>query len=121
MTVVGPVLIGADPVRMMDASVPIFWVALVAIQVISLIGYAASSLPAWAKWSDGTQHDRLTILRGTIASLLSSNIAFGVGYYYYYLPDIICWVAVAIGGYAGDAFLSPLIGKFVTLLQPKGT
>ena len=110
-----------EVLRILDVLNPMFWAGVLVVQLVSLLGYLVSSLPVWAGWADGTLKDRLTILRGTLSSLFSANCIFGLGYYYYQFPEVLCWVCAGIAGYAGDAVLAPLLARLVGFIQtPKG-
>ena len=79
-----------------------FWWTLGAVQVLWLFGYLASSLPAWAKWPDGTVQDRLTIVQGVMVGGLSGNIAYYGGFYYAGFAEIACFIGTGLAGWGGD-------------------
>lgn len=97
--------------RVFDFESPYWWLTFGAVQIIVLIGYAAASLPAWAKWEDGNRQDRLTIIQGVIASILAGNIAYSLSYYAARAPEVWCLVAAALAAYAGDAYLRPMLQR----------
>lgn len=88
-----------------------FWAAFGVVQLLWLWGYLASSLPAWAKWDDGTVLDRLTIVQGTFVAALAGNIAYHGGFYYLGLAEIVCFIATSVAAWGGDKFLSPLLQR----------
>lgn len=110
-------------VRNLDASEARFWAALAAVQVLSLVGYASSSLPQWAGWIDDTGgavavlERRLKIVQGLVIALLSGNAAYVSGYYYFGLPEIVCFGGAAGAAYGGDKFLSPVLSRASQMIQ----
>jgi hypothetical protein len=107
-------LAAEQAVRMFEPGTVRFWVTLGAVQMLWLVGYGASSLPAWAKWPDGTMQDRLTIVSGVITSGIAGNIGYYGGYYLVGLAEISCFISTGLAGWGGDKFLTPLLGRVVT-------
>ena len=91
-----------------------FWFTLAAVQVLWAIGYAASSLPAWAKWQDGTRLDRLTIVQGVVVAGMAGNICYYGAFYYMGAAEIASFICSGLAGFGGDKFLAPLIGRLHT-------
>ena len=109
------VALGAEQVvRVFEPGTVRFWATLAAVQLLWLVGYGASSLPAWAKWPDGTTQDRLTIVSGVITSGIAGNIGYYGGYYLVGLAEIACFISTGLAGWGGDKFLTPLLGRVVT-------
>jgi len=98
-------------VRAFDPEAPRFWAALAAVQVLWLFGYAASSLPTWAKWPDGALADRLSIVQGALVSGLAGNIAYYGGYYYAGFAEVACFIGSGVAGWGGDKFLTPVLDR----------
>lgn len=102
--------------RPLDGSLR-FWVAAMAVMVLALAGYSASSLPQWAQWLDDTggpvviRERRLKIVQGLVIALLAGNIAYYGGFYYLAIAEVACFIAAALGAYAGDRFLNPLVSR----------
>ena len=90
-----------------------WWATFAAVQVIAVIGYAAASLPAWARWDDGSTQDRLAIIQGVIASVLAGNIAYMLSAYAVKAPEVWSLVGAALAAYAGDAYLRPLLNRWM--------
>lgn len=79
-------------------------------QVLAIVGYLASSLPAWAGWVDGTVLQRLTIVQGAVVAILAGNVAFFLALEYEF-SQIITLLSAAAGGYGGDKFLAPVLAR----------
>ena len=107
-------LAAEQAVRAFEPGTLRFWVTLGAVQMLWLVGYGASSLPAWAKWPDGTMQDRLMIVSGVITSGVAGNIAYYGGFYYAGFAEIACFIGTGLAGWGGDKFLTPLLGRVVT-------
>lgn len=111
-----PAAVLAEAMRAFDASSGRFWIALAVAQVISLLGYGASSLPQWAGWVDDTGgavamlERKLKIIQGLVIAFLAGNIAY-FGGLYYALAEIPCFGAAALAAYGGDKFLTPLLSR----------
>lgn len=109
--------------RALDPGVPRFWWALVAVQVLWLVGYGCSSLHQWAGWIDDTGgavavlERRLKIVQGMLLAFLAGNTAYFVGYYYYEMVEVMCFGAAAIAAYGGDKFLSPMLSRVTAMFQ----
>ncbi len=113
-----PLSVAAEQlVRGFDAGAPRFWAALVAVQFLWAIGYAASSLPVWAKWPDGALQDRLTIVQGVVVSGLAGNIAYYGGFYYIGFAEIACFIGSGLAGWGGDKFLTPLLSRLTAAIE----
>lgn len=107
-----PLSVAAEQlVQAFDPSASRFWAALAAVQVLWLFGYAASSLPVWAKWPDGTVGDRLTIVQGALVAGLAGNIAYYGGYYYAGFAEVACYIGSGVAGWGGDKFLTPVLQR----------
>jgi hypothetical protein len=110
-------------VHSIDPGAPRFWVALGAVQVLSLVGYAASSLPQWAGWIKDTGgpvavlERRLKIVQGMVIALLAGNCAYYGGHHYWGLAEILAFGTAAMASYGGDKFLSPLMSRIATMFQ----
>jgi hypothetical protein len=116
----------ADIVRSLgdDAEHIAFWVALIFVQLVTLIGYAGSSLPGWAKWIDGDTRfailtNRLTILAGLFTSLFAGNVAYYAGFYYLNSPQIACFIAAGLCGFGGDRAVSPMLNRVLGKIAPQ--
>src|SRR6266850_8221906 len=102
--------------RPLDGS-PRFWVAGLVVMVLAFSGYAASSLPEWAKWKDESgdavaiSERRLKIIQGLVIAMLAGNIAYYGGFYYLAIAEVACFIAAAVAAYGGDRFLSPLLTR----------
>lgn len=99
-----------------------FWVTLLAVQILTTLGYGASSLVQWAKWTDGTLADRLLIVQGWWIAMLAGNVAYYGGFYY--LPsvgvitnEVGCFIAAAVAGFGGDRFMAPLLLRLTGRIQ----
>lgn len=104
-------------VRVFEPGTVRFWVTLGAVQLLWMFGYAASSLPLWAKWPDGTVQDRLTIVQGVVVGCIAGNIAYFGGYYIGNLAEIACFIGTGLAGWGGDKFLTPLLGRVVAAYE----
>ncbi len=113
-------------VRTMDGS-PRFWVAALAVIVLSLMGWGASSLKTLAGW-DETRERRYEILQGVLVSMLAGHTAYYGGYFGLpYLPaaiavtvpEVVCFIAAAIAAYGGARFLETLRDVLLVLLRVK--
>lgn len=110
-------LAAAQAVLSADVGTNRFWIALIAVQILGFFGYAASSLPQWAKWLDvsgdvvAIAERRLKIIQGLFIAFLSANIAYVLGYYYGGVAEIPSFIAAAGAAYLGDKFLSPLAAR----------
>lgn len=94
-----------------------FWTAWFAVQVLSAIGYGASSLPELANWVDaeGSAVDRLKrrykIIQGCLLAVLAGNVGYFGGMYYMGVSEIGCFIATSVCAYGGDKFISPLLSR----------
>ncbi len=104
-------------VRAFEPSGLRFWVTLAAVQILWFVGYAASSLPAWAKWPDGTVLDRLTIIQGVVTGALAGNICYYGGLYYLDIAEVACFIGTGLAGFGGDKFVSPLLSRLHAALD----
>lgn len=112
--------------RALDPGAARFWWALVAVQVLALVGYAASSLPQWAGWIDDSGgavavlERRLKIVQGLVIALLAGDCAYYGGYHYFGMAEVLCFGAAAVAAYGGDKFLSPLLSRLTGRVQQQG-
>jgi len=110
-------------IRSIDPGAARFWWVFLAVQVLALVGYAASSLPQWAGWIDtagGAQailERRLKIVQGTVIAVLAGNCGYYGGFYYFALPEVLCFGTTAIAAYGGDKVLSPLLSRLTGRVQ----
>lgn len=82
------------------------WGAVVV--VVSLFGWAVSSLEQLAGWTDGaTSLTKLTIIKGVFASIAAASIVVMVGHWQDWHPLLNVGCAF-LGGMAGDKLLRPL-------------
>lgn len=113
--------------RALDPGAPRFWWALVAVQILSLVGYAASSLPQWAGWIDDSGgavavlERRLKIVQGLAIAILAGNCAYYGGFHYFGMAEVLCFGAAAVAAYGGDRFLSPLLSRLTGRVQQGGS
>lgn len=89
-----------------------WWVTIIVLQIAILVAYAASSLPKWAKWEDGTKLDRLTIAQGVLISMVAGNIGWTLTYHYAHAHEAVCWVTAVLASYGGDAYLAKKMDQF---------
>ena len=110
-----------ETVKVIDLESGRWWAVLLFVQVITLVGYAASSLSQWAGWIDGTILQRLTIMQGMFAALLAGNMSYFLGLHYAGLSEIMAMMASGAGGYGGDRYLVPMFQKLLGRLtdQPR--
>jgi hypothetical protein len=99
-----------------------FWVTLFAVQILTTLGYGASSLAQLAKWRDGSLYERLMIMQGFWVAMLAGNIAYYGGFYY--LPsmgvitnEVGCFIGAAVAGFGGERFLTPLLFRITGKIQ----
>lgn len=104
-------LAATETARALDLGNWRWWAVLGFVQGITLIGYFASSLNQWAGWIDGTTLQRLTIIQGMIASIMAGNVAYFLGLHYAGLTEVMALMASGAGGFGGDKFLTPLLGR----------
>lgn len=96
-----------------------FLVAAGVVQVLWAMGYCASSLPKWAKWSDGTRLERYEIVAGIFGSACAGNILFYAGVYTMDMKLIHGFVAAIVGGFAGDKVLTMITDRYVSRASVK--
>lgn len=92
--------------RIVDPMSMRWWVTTSMLQAVILVAYAASSLPKWANWIDGTRLDRLTIVQSVLISLLAGNVAWVLAYHYAVAHEAVAWATAVVAAYGGDAYLS---------------
>lgn len=95
-----------------------FWTLMAGAQVLILLSYAASSLPIWSGWIDGTLTQRLTILQSLLVALVAGNVAFFLSFEYGF-SKLIALIAAAAGGYGGDKLLAPLMARIFGKVGPQ--
>lgn len=100
-----------------DMSTLEFWLTLLCVQGLTMIGYGASSLALWAKWPDGSLEQRLTIVQGMLVAGLAGNIGYYYSYYSMAFPQIGSFTLAALCSFGGDKFVSPLVTRAVTLFN----
>lgn len=98
-----------------------FWWAHFFVTVLSLAGWAGSSLPKLAGWVDGMK-EKLEILQGVVVALISGSIAYYGGFYLlanfgYNVPEIGCFIATIVAAWGGDRFLTPLLDTLADLTK----
>lgn len=119
-------LLAHAAVAVFDPTTSRFWAACLAVQVLAVIGFGASSLPSLAGWVDcnGTDVERLerklNIIRGGIVSLMAANICYYGGYYYMGAAEVGCFMAAAVAAYGGDKFIMPLLSRITGKPLPEG-
>ena len=101
-----------------DISTRAFWLLWAGVQALSLFGYLASSLPAWARWHDGTAEERLTLISSALSALLTGNVIYYGGYYYYDMSKVVCLIAAVGGGFLGEKILNPIFSKIFAQVKP---
>lgn len=101
----------SETVKALDFHSARWWGLFIFVQLITLLGYAASSLSQWAGWIDGTVLARLTIIQGVACSLMAGNIAFLLGVHYMQVTEVQALIASGAGGYGGDKLLTPLLNR----------
>jgi hypothetical protein len=110
------VLAAEQRTRPLDGSLH-FWVAAAVVMLLSFAGYAASSLPEWAKWKDESgdpvaiSERRLKIIQGLVLGMLAGNIAYYGALYYLAIAEVACFIGAVVAAYGGDRFLSPLLSR----------
>jgi hypothetical protein len=100
-----------DMAKALDLGSARWWGLFLFAQLITLLGYAASSLSQWAGWVDGTVLAKLTIIQGVACSLMAGNIAFLLGLHYAQVTEVQALIASGAGGYGGDKLLTPLLNR----------
>ncbi len=90
------------------------WGAIVL--VVSLLGWAVSSLDQLAGWTDdATKLVKLTIIKGIFASIAAAAIVVLIGNWMQWHPMGIV-IGAFLGGMAGDKLLRPLADGMVARL-----
>lgn len=88
-----------------------FWIAFLFVQLLILIGYAASSLPQWADWTTGEPRRRYELVGSVFAALLAGNSTYFAGLYAIGWAQIYCFLATPFSAYAGDKFIAPVAAR----------
>lgn len=102
--------------KAMDFTSLATWITLGAVMLLTLAGYAGSSLPQWAGWVQGDLTTRLQLAAGLITALLAGNFAYFLARHLD-MPGIVCFMAATAGGWGGDKFLAPLLGRLTDLIS----
>lgn len=98
-----------------------FWWTFGAVQVLWIIGYLSSSLPAWANWSTADGKTRLTVIAGIFCALIAGNVAYYLSYYEMNWPTLYCFFGAIGGGFLGEKYLTPLFQRLMPMpAAPKG-
>lgn len=100
-----------ETVKALDFHSGRWWGLFLFVQLITLLGYAASSLSQWAGWIDGTILAKLQIIQGVACALMAGNIAFLLGVHYAQVTEVQALIASGAGGYGGDKLLTPLLNR----------
>ena len=95
-----------------------FWLAVIAIQILWIMGYCAYSLPKWAGWHDGTSAQKLGIVSGVFSSACFGNVIYFGGLYGADLRQIYCFIGAVIGGFVGEKGLSMIADKYLNRIAP---
>lgn len=95
----------------LDLSNARWWAILGFVQIITILGYTASSLSQWAGWIDGTVLVRLQIIQGVAVALLAGNVAYFCALHSANLPEVYALMSSGAGGYGGDKFLTPVLTR----------
>ena len=98
-------------IKQFDLSSARWWAILAFVQVVTIIGYMASSLSQWAGWIDGTVLQRMTILQGAIAALMAGNMSYFLGLHYAGLSEVMALMSAGAGGFGGDRFITPVLQR----------
>lgn len=98
-----------------------FWWTHFFVTVLSLGGWAGSSLPKLANWVDSPKA-KLEIVQGVVVAGLSGSIAYYGGFYLlsgtsYAVPEVGCFMATIIAAWGGDRFLAPLLNTLSDFAQ----
>lgn len=91
-----------------DAGKFIFWAGMFFVEILTLMGYIASSLPQWTDWTDGTKKRRLELIASVFASVIAGNGVYYGGLYAIGWAQIYCFLATPFAAFAGDKFIVPV-------------
>jgi hypothetical protein len=88
----------------------------VLVIVVSLLGWAVSSLDQLAGWTDGAPRlAKLTIVKGIFASIAAAAVVVIIGQLWAWHPLAIV-VCAFLGGMSGDKLLRPLADGMIARL-----
>lgn len=92
-----------------------FWVLMAIVQVLTTLGWAASSIDKLAGWLDATSPtwaDRLAVVKTGVCSSLAGNGAFLAALYWQQTPEVVALLSAGAGGYLGDQLLQLYANRF---------
>jgi hypothetical protein len=89
----------------------------VVVVIVSLFGWAVSSLDQLAGWTDdATRLTKLSIVKGVFASIAAAALVVLLGHWQGWHP-LVNVVAAFLGGMSGDKLLRPMADGMIARLQ----